>query len=592
MAETSADDVRREGAASTSEAARVPLSSNPQHRWRALMPAMSAKTLLVLFGGVAVLEWKGVAIVDFLMRQSTRSDLTLSYPNKTEAAIFGEPTEEAKPLDEATTLKPLEEAEPLKPLEETQPMERTEAHAEQLLLDPIRLEPLSSSQLGKVKSMISKVQKKIAELYGLESTSSLVDAKWFDPDGRAVLVERLLTGEPFVIAVGGMSDVAGHGNYFNQSYPIVARDALRPVFEAALVPFDMRNMAMGDTRTYPDSLCMEDKFGADVDIVVWDFRMVEPAGSRDTGKKSELYVRQAMMLPKAPLVMYKRDIGILRHLKYARKAAALHVIDETQALERLHRRKAEAIVNDSHCNNQCRCPGRTNWHAGWKTQRFRGLHIAANYLDALAEAVSQHRNLLKKGAVPPRTDPRWEIQRPALHKPVTKDAPPFFRRVTVAAWLGHRKWGPRSSGEAGLSGWKMGYGTANERRFNSAGRHECNYKDSKKSLHGKDGSKWAFFKLPGMAPGGSIFFCGSFWGRVVDKMLVLVNQEEVQDKLTSWWGPNKPLSIHSACYSTTHSVVEGENILGFRINDGTKSQAVLSHIGWQPPQDYSRVRKR
>ena len=52
-------------------------------------------------------------------------------------------------------------------------------------------------------------------------------------------------------AVGGMSDVAGHGNMHEDAYPRVMKDALEPVFEAAQVRFDVRNMAMGGTGQIP-----------------------------------------------------------------------------------------------------------------------------------------------------------------------------------------------------------------------------------------------------------------------------------------------------------------------------------------------------
>jgi len=36
----------------------------------------------------------------------------------------------------------------------------------------------------------------------------------------------------------------------------------------------VRNFAMGGVPSFPNSVCMQDFFGADVDLVVWDFRMV------------------------------------------------------------------------------------------------------------------------------------------------------------------------------------------------------------------------------------------------------------------------------------------------------------------------------
>ena len=129
-----------------------------------------------------------------------------------------------------------------------------------------------------------------------------------DASGRPRVVERFLRafalGDSFVVAVGGMSDVAGHGNLFDEAYPNVCGDALRPVFEKAGVRFAVRNMAMGGVPSFPNSVCMGDNFGRDADVIVWDFRMVE----RDADK-GELYIRQALMLPRGPSIVFKRKQG-------------------------------------------------------------------------------------------------------------------------------------------------------------------------------------------------------------------------------------------------------------------------------------------
>lgn len=75
--------------------------------------------------------------------------------------------------------------------------------------------------------------------------------------GRRHIVERLVRAfalsDSFVIAVGGMSDVAGHGNLFEESYPNVCGDALRATFQTAGIKFQVRNMAMGGVPRVPQS---------------------------------------------------------------------------------------------------------------------------------------------------------------------------------------------------------------------------------------------------------------------------------------------------------------------------------------------------
>ena len=175
--------------------------------------------------------------------------------------------------------------------------------------------------LDALDGAIKAKQTEISELYGLPA-AKFMDLKWYDKDAKqAPLVSRLvralaLSGS-FVIAVGGMSDVAGHGNLHSDAYelplaraarpvntvtfsswsghpllyvtvaphtfhryPSVLRDALASVFETARVRFEVRNMAMGGVPSFPNSVCMEDNFGDDTDVVLWDFRMVGAARRR------------------------------------------------------------------------------------------------------------------------------------------------------------------------------------------------------------------------------------------------------------------------------------------------------------------------
>ena len=239
-------------------------------------------------------------------------------------------------------------------------------------LDAARGAP-DAAQVARVQQQIAETRREILELYGAD-LDGLSEGVVFPggPQGRQQLVERFLRafalGDSFVIAVGGMSDVAGHGNYFEEAYPNVCGDALRPVFEAAGVRFQVRNMAMGGVPSFPNSVCMADNFGGDADVVVWDFRMVE----RDV-HKGELFIRQALLMPRAPFVMYKRYQSYLRKdLKYAWEPAGLNVVDEMAAYNKLKKRSS-ALQNDRFCaKDPCPCPGQVRWHAGFKLQRFRG----------------------------------------------------------------------------------------------------------------------------------------------------------------------------------------------------------------------------
>lgn len=452
-------------------------------------------------------------------------------------------------------------------------------------LDAARGAP-DAAQVARVQQQIAETRREILELYGAD-LDGLSEGVVFPggPQGRKQLVERFLRafalGDSFVIAVGGMSDVAGHGNYFEEAYPNVCGDALRPVFEAAGVRFQVRNMAMGGVPSFPNSVCMADNFGGDADVVVWDFRMVE----RDV-HKGELFIRQALLMPRAPFVMYKRYQSYLRKdLKYAWEPAGLHVVDEMAAYNKLKKR-SPALQNDRFCaKDPCPCPGQVRWHAGFKLQRFRGHHMALAYLDLFADAVATYGALLADGGAPGPDDPRWTIRRrPTLPEPFSK---PLQAAFGSTAYRCAMTWQPRVGRglldlvdpQLGINGWELRHPSERTKKVTEQGQGACHYRDEKRSLVGNAKSHWVFFNVPGVRDGGSIAFCGDFASRKFqDYALIVVNQEEVMGELEPWL-ESKTLGVASACFSTSHNVVEGDNVVGFRVVSGDLSLA-LTHLVW------------
>ena len=258
---------------------------------------------------------------------------------------------------------------------------------------------------------------------------------WYDGKGKdRKLVDRLLRAivleDRFVVAVGGMSDTAGHGNRVSDSYPMVFLEAAKVrlrlhaaqgdeitwrdlkstikfsetngfppslnvawqgAFAAAGVELVVRNFAMGGVPSFPNSVCMEDFFGGDVDLVVWDFRMVE-----HDDVKGELYVRQALMMPRSPAVMFKRENRYLPSLSGYAELAGLHALDETKLFNKLHDTSDE-VKGDKFCRTACTCPGQVRWHAGWKMQRLRGLQMAMVYGRILGKALMEWKELIAEG---------------------------------------------------------------------------------------------------------------------------------------------------------------------------------------------------
>jgi len=433
---------------------------------------------------------------------------------------------------------------------------------------------------------IESKERAIVDVYGMGTVTKVEfhGAEYFSDKGRPKLVERLLRamvlGDSFVVSIGGMSDVAGHGNLFDESYPVVLEMAVIEVFATAGVKFSARNMAMGGVPSFPNSVCMEDNFGADTDVAVWDFRMVE----RDE-VKGELYVRQAMLLPKAPFVCFKRKNSYLSYLHYAHSEAALHVLDEMKGYNTLQKQQSPGIISDKFCQNRCDCPGQVRWHAGWKMQRYRGLHMAMFYLKILADAAKQYSKL-EPTLLTDHDHPRWKIRRRFdLHAPVSRHCRPAFCSHTFRCAM---TWQPNLGlslshivdQQLGFNGWHLQHASKRAAELTRKGHQACGYKDEKKGLVGNQSSHWIFFNIPNVAESGAIAFCGDFASRdFANYALIVVNQEEVMDKLDIWL-ESKTLGISSACFATSHNVVSGDNVIGFRVTAEADTMS-LTHLVWE-----------
>jgi len=307
------------------------------------------------------------------------------------------------------------------------------------------------------------------------------------------------------------------------------------------------------------------------------------------------------MLPRAPFVMFKRRNSYLNTLKYVHADAALSVVDEMKAYNKLKKAGSDGVANDRFCKTPCGCPGQVKWHAGYKAQRFRGHHMAMYYLDMFEEAVKSHRELLATG-VPASDHEKWALKpRPPLPAPKAKELKPVFASRTFHCGM---TWQPKVGRsltdlvdpQLGLNGWKLQHPNPRVADLTAKGHGECHYRDEKRSLVGNAQSHWVFFNLQGVSDDGVIAFCGDFKSQAFeDYALIVVNQEEVMGELTPWLElpgrvfslsarveavcRSKTLGISSACFSTTHNVVEGENVIGFRVTSGDLSMS-LTHLVW------------
>lgn len=77
----------------------------------------------------------------------------------------------------------------------------------------------------------------------------------------------------------GVSTTAGHDNLYEQSYPIVLNSTMGRLMAAAGVFYEAINVAMGNTKVAPYSLCVDAHAGLEADIISWDMVRDFPVAS-------------------------------------------------------------------------------------------------------------------------------------------------------------------------------------------------------------------------------------------------------------------------------------------------------------------------
>ena len=72
---------------------------------------------------------------------------------------------------------------------------------------------------------------------------------------------------------------AGHGNLFNESYTAFLERNGKEIFASVGMDFEGRNYAMGGTPSgWEIGTCIEEIFGLDIDMLSWDYGMVDGRG--------------------------------------------------------------------------------------------------------------------------------------------------------------------------------------------------------------------------------------------------------------------------------------------------------------------------
>jgi len=385
-----------------------------------------------------------------------------------------------------------------------------------------------------------------------------------------------------------MSDTEGHGNFFNDSYPLVVESLMAPIMAEAGIQLSVKNMAMGGVPSYPTSLCMEDVYGDDTDVVVWDFRMVE----RDP-IMGEVFIRQGLMHPRRPAIMFKRDNAYLKSLSNYFKSGSIHIVDERALVKFMSRHSNETIranfANDSFCASKpCPCPGQVRWHAGYKMNRLRAVHMASVYLGMFHKALDRLRTRLHSGEALHTI--RTEVARQpfATAQLAPSPSPRCLQEICNRRYSCATSWEPHGAADMGRlmtegeSKWELQFPDSRSKAMTTLGHSQCHYRDAKKQLVGTQRDGWQFLAFNADRQDGVVAFCADLPPKTEtpwqSKMLVLLNGEEIQDDLNRMLEA-KTLGVHSACFGYD-GIVHGKNSIGFRVME-EEFVFRLTHLFWQ-----------
>ena len=68
----------------------------------------------------------------------------------------------------------------------------------------------------------------------------------------------------------GSSVTAGHDNFFNESYPMIVKKRMEPIFAAMGIGMTVNNIAQGANVCVPYDMCYESMGGLDADFIGWE----------------------------------------------------------------------------------------------------------------------------------------------------------------------------------------------------------------------------------------------------------------------------------------------------------------------------------
>jgi len=110
----------------------------------------------------------------------------------------------------------------------------------------------------------------------------------------------------FTWITAGDATAAAHGNLYSQSYTAILQDTVESAFQTLGIRFEAKNYGMGQYSSGPElGLCMNEVFGGDIDVLMWDFVSLQPEPTR----RSVLWSNRAGLHPTRPVLFSFDSFG-------------------------------------------------------------------------------------------------------------------------------------------------------------------------------------------------------------------------------------------------------------------------------------------
>jgi len=279
------------------------------------------------------------------------------------------------------------------------------------------------------------------EYYGLVFDRAAMENVFLsNPKSRERLLRRLmlkiLSGGSFTWVTAGDGAAAGHGNLFSQSYTAVMESTAKDAFRKLNINFVAKNYGMGGYVSAPElAMCMESVYGTDIDILMWDFGLME------VDDRAMLWCHRAALHPTKPILFAMDNVDGERwnsiFLSMEDSGMGAFLMDHHKGLNDIRQRAPDAVrgaggkgriplpLKNYRCNGSfegvvgCDDPMRhfkcynvddngpcieekfktkhkcmdakyqTSWHPGWKEHYIKGRLLGVFLVEMLNEALIQ-----------------------------------------------------------------------------------------------------------------------------------------------------------------------------------------------------------